>query len=310
MFYQSVSGVLVILGLIAVGYVLTLRGWFSEETSKFLSRLVTQVALPCYMVVTIVDRFSANDLLEMLPNLRFPVLSMVILLALALTLAQIFAVERSHRGLFVSMFFNSNTVFVGLPVNQALFGDQSIPYVLVYYMCNTTFFWTLGIYLIQRDGQGASSLHLVDSLKKIFSPPLLGFLVGLGLVLLGIRLPKVLLTDLTYLGNLTIPLSMLFIGIAIARAGLSRLRLGKDHILILLGRFVIAPLVMAGILALVDAPSLMKQVFIVQSAMPVMTNAPVVAKLYGADSQYAAIMVAETTLGMLLVVPLLMALIG
>ncbi len=310
MFYQSVSGVLVILGLIAVGYVLAMRGWFSEETSKFLSRLVTQVALPCYMVVTIVDRFSARDLLAMLPNLRFPVLSMVILLALAMALAQFFAVDASHRGLFVSMFFNSNTVFVGLPVNQALFGDGSIPYVLVYYMCNTTFFWTLGIYLIQRDGDRRSQLRLGDSLKKIFSPPLLGFLVGMALVLLGIRLPKVLLTDLTYLGNLTIPLSMLFIGIAIARAGLTHLRLGKDHILILLGRFVMAPLVMAGILALVDAPTLMKQVFIVQSAMPVMTNAPVVAKLYGADSQYAAVMVAETTLGMLLVVPILMALIG
>ncbi|KXT75917.1 AEC family transporter [Streptococcus sp. DD12] len=310
MFYQSISGVLVILGLIAVGYVLALRGWFSAETSQFLSRLVTQLALPCYMVVTIVERFSARDLLDMLPNLRFPVLSMVILLALAMALAQVFAVDPSHRGLFVSMFFNSNTVFVGLPVNQALFGDQSIPYVLVYYMCNTTFFWTLGIYLIQRDGQGQAGLKLSDSLKKIFSPPLLGFLLGLLLVLLGLELPKVLLTDLTYLGNLTIPLSMLFIGIAIARAGMRNLRLGKDHILILLGRFVMAPLVMAAILALVDAPALMKQVFIVQSAMPVMTNAPVVAKLYGADSQYAAIMVAETTLGMLVVVPLLMGLIG
>mgnify|MGYP007124104275 CR=1 FL=1 len=30
--------------------------------------------------------------------------------------------------------------------------------------------------------------------------------------------------------------------------------------------------------------------------MPVMTNAPVVAKLYGANSDYAAIMVTETTL--------------
>ena len=54
----------------------------------------------------------------------------------------------------------------------------------------------------------------------------------------------------------------------------------------------------------------MKQVFILQSAMPVMTNAPVVAKLYGADADYAAIMVTESTLLTLLVVPILMSLVS
>ena len=37
--------------------------------------------------------------------------------------------------------------------------------------------------------------------------------------------------------------------------------------------------------------------------MPVMTNAPVVAKLYGADSDYAAVMVTETTLATMVVIP-------
>ena len=57
-------------------------------------------------------------------------------------------------------------------------------------------------------------------------------------------------------------------------------------------------------------PQLMKQVFILQSAMPVMTNAPVVAKLYGAGADYAAIMVTESTLLTLLVVPILMSLVS
>jgi len=57
-------------------------------------------------------------------------------------------------------------------------------------------------------------------------------------------------------------------------------------------------------------PTLMKQVFIIQSAMPVMTNAPVVAKLYGADSDYAAVMVTETTLATMIVIPILMVLMA
>ena len=309
-FLRSISGILVILGMILVGFVIGEKGWFDDKSRGLLAKLVTQVALPCYMLYTITQRFTAADLLKMLPALRFPALSMVILLGIATGVARIFAVRQDRRGLFISMFFNSNTIFVGLPINQALFGDASIPYVLIYYMCNTTFFWTLGTYLIQRDGEGEAQFDLKTSLKKVFSPPLMGFLLGLVLVMLQIKLPAFLASDLQYLGNLTTPLSMIFIGLSVSHVGVKQLVLGKDQLLILFGRFMVAPLLMASIVYWMPLPNLMKQVFIIQSAMPVMTNAPVVARLYGADSDYAAVMVTETTLATMVVIPILMLLMA
>ena len=309
-FLRSISGILVILVMILVGFVIGEKGWFDDKSRGLLAKLVTQVALPCYMLYTITQRFTAADLLKMLPALRFPALSMVLLLGIATGVARIFAVRQDRRGLFISMFFNSNTIFVGLPINQALFGDASIPYVLIYYMCNTTFFWTLGTYLIQRDGEGEAQFDLKTSLKKVFSPPLMGFLLGLVLVMLQIKLPVFLASDLQYLGNLTTPLSMIFIGLSVSHVGVKQLVLGKDQLLILLGRFLVAPLLMASIVYWMPLPNLMKQVFIIQSAMPVMTNAPVVARLYGADSNYASVMVTETTLATMVVIPILMLLIA
>lgn len=309
-FLRSISGILVILGMILVGFVIGEKGWFDDKSRGLLAKLVTQVALPCYMLYTITQRFTAADLLKMLPALRFPALSMVILLGIATGVARIFAVKQDRRGLFISMFFNSNTIFVGIPINQALFGDASIPYVLIYYMCNTTFFWTLGTYLVQRDGEGEAQFDLKTSLKKVFSPPLMGFLLGLVMVMLQIKLPAFLASDLQYLGNLTTPLSMIFIGLSVSHVGVKQLVLGKDQLLILLGRFLVAPLLMASIVYWTPLPSLMKQVFIIQSAMPVMTNAPVVARLYGADSDYAAVMVTETTLATMVVIPILMLLMA
>ena len=309
-FLRSISGILVILGMILVGFVIGEKGWFDDKSRGLIAKLVTQVALPCYMLYTITQRFTAADLLKMLPTLRFPALSMVVLLGIATAVAKIFAVRQDRRGLFISMFFNSNTIFVGLPINQALFGDASIPYVLIYYMCNTTFFWTLGTYLIQRDGEGEAQFDLKTSLKKVFSPPLMGFLLGLVLVMLQIKLPAFLASDLQYLGNLTTPLSMIFIGLSVSHVGVKQLVLGKEQLLILLGRFLVAPLLMASIVYWLPLPSLMKQVFIIQSAMPVMTNAPVVARLYGADSDYAAVMVTETTLATMVVIPFLMLLMA
>lgn len=308
-FLSSLGGVSEILILVAIGYGLTALGWFNDRSSRVIAKVVTQVALPAYMIETICSRFSARELAALLPDLRFPVLSMAILFALSFVVARVIRVDPKRRGLFKSMFFNSNTVFIGLPVNLALFGPKSVPYVLVYYMANTTIFWTVGVYLIQRDGPHAAHFDLKQTLGKIFSPPLLGFMVGVVLVLLHVQLPSFLSATLGYVGDLTIPGSMFFIGIAMYQAGIKNIRFDRELLGVFSGRSVFAPLVMYALVVFAPVPLLMKQVFILQSCMPVMTNAPVVAKLYGADSKNAAITVSATTLFAIVVIPIVMTLV-
>ncbi|UQS84333.1 AEC family transporter [Bombilactobacillus thymidiniphilus] len=306
LFLHSVSGVLIILVMILVGYILTNLGWFDENFSKTVSKLVTQIALPCYMIQTITGQFSRAELIKIFPDLRFPIISMTLLFFVSWGVQKLLCINAEHRGIFKSMFANSNTVFVGLPVNMALFGKASLPYVLIYYMANTTFFWTVGVYLIRMDGDSDDHFGIVDVLKKVFSPPLLGFMVGVILVLLHIQLPSFLMSDFKYIGSLTVPLSMFFIGMKLAQVGLEKIRWSKDMGGIFLGRFLLAPLLMLVLVWQAHVPDLMKEIFVLQSAMPVMTNAPVVAKLYGADADYAAIMVTATTVFSLVMVPILM----
>ena len=126
-FLTSISGILVILGMILVGFVMGEKGWFDDKSRGLIAKMVTQIALPCYMLYTITQRFTAADLLKMLPELRFPALSMVILFGIATAVARIFAVRKDRRGLFISMFFNSNTIFVGLPINPVSYTHLTLP---------------------------------------------------------------------------------------------------------------------------------------------------------------------------------------
>ena len=151
-----------------------------------------------------------------------------------------------------------------------------------------------------------AKIDFKQALGKLFSPPLLGFVLAVVLVALHIRLPKFIISTCAYLGNLTIPMSMLFIGIVLSNAGLSRIRFTRDAWGILLGRFLLAPLLMTILVLPSNMPLMMKQVFILQAAMPVMTNAPVVSRMYHADYNYAAIMVTETTTLSIIVIPILM----
>lgn len=110
---------------------------------------------------------------------------------MAVIIAKVANVKAHRRGLFAAIFSLSNSIFVGLPMSLALFGDVATPYTLLYYMANTTIWWTLGVYGIIRDNKTENQKVLnIDTLKRIFNPPLIGFLIGVGLVLLQIKLPK------------------------------------------------------------------------------------------------------------------------
>lgn len=151
---HSISGVLMILGLVAVGYALIKLRIFNDDDgrlSKFLSGFVTKIAIPAYLIVSIPQDFTPASLVALGPKLILPVGSMLVLFILSFVVARLIHVNPTHKGLFQSLLFNSNTVTVGLPVNMALFGKESLPYVLVYYMANTIVFWTLGVYMIESD---------------------------------------------------------------------------------------------------------------------------------------------------------------
>lgn len=304
---NAVQGVLTIVIMISIGYVLTEKKWFNEEISRVFAKLVTNVALPALMISDLMGSFTRDKLESLSKGLMAPFLSIAVCYVISVLVSKILKVQKSREGTFQSMFFNSNTIFIGLPVNLALFGNKSMPYVLLYYIANTTFFWTLGVYCISKDTPGEhGSILSKATIKRIISPPLLGFIAAVILILLKIELPPFIMNTCKYLGSLTTPLSMIFIGISIHSVKLKELKIDKDVLGVLAGRFLVCPLIMFIMLILMPMPELMKKVFIMQSAMPVMTNAPIIAKVYGADSNYAAVMVTLSTILSMITIPIFM----
>ncbi len=309
---QSVLSVIIMIGL---GFVLAKRGWFEGKSSALISRLVVSVALPAYMINNLLGGYDRQGLLSMLPGLGVPFAAMISGFILASLLAVLIRIPKGRRGTFASMFSLSNSIFIGLPVNMLLFGDESLPFVLLYYIANTTCFWTIGTFGIANDGSHLSggpkpSLLSLSGLKRLLSPPLVSFVVAVVLIMLEIKLPKWVMDTSKYLGNMTTPLSMLFVGIVVARVDWKKLRFGFDMLVLVAGRFVFTPLIIFLLVRGGDFPILMKQVFVIQAAMPAMTQTPILAEAYKADSEYAGLGTSLTTLLSLISIPVYMAFVG
>lgn len=302
-FFGAVRGIALILILLGFGYFLATLGWVKREDSEFLTRFVVTITLPPYMVVHLTTSFTRDTLLDLGRGLPVPVVSMLLAYFLGFILARALRIPQTKRGIFVVAFALSNTIFVGLPVCQALFGEEATPFVLLYYMVNTTLFWTLGALGIALSGNpGNSPSFSRVALRCILNPPFLAFFAGIILVLLEYRLPGLVFEAAKMVGNLTTPLSLLCVGTTV---NVQQIRLDRDLIFVLLGRFLLSPLLVLLVAQFFPLSGLMRNVFFIMSAMPVMMQSSLLARLYHADYEYATGLIAATTALSALFIPLL-----
>ena len=146
------------------------------------------------------------------------------------------------------------------------------------------------------------------NIEKIFSPPILGFLASLIILILDIPLPKFFMDTAQYMGNLTTPLALIFIGVTLYSMGLKKIRFDLGLIGICLGRFIIAPLSMYLLSFIFPMPELMFKVFVIMASLPAMIQTVVLSSLYNTDTEYATLVVSATTLLSIITIPIYMVL--
>ena len=316
MVFNAIQAVLMILIIMAVGYFISYKGWVTKGVTSFISRLIINITMPCTALMALMNNFSVELAADSWRYIAAAFLSIGIAYGLAKLVIKIAKIEKTQRGVFTMLFAYSNSMFIGFPVAAAIFGDQALVYALFYYIANTTFANSLGYMETARDGMeikrlatGAQAeavkIPARQLIKKLFQPPMIAVIIGFVLVVLNIRLPDFLSSALNYIGNVTSPLALLFVGMILQQIGLSCLKqVDKKLTLAVVGRFLVSPLVMAAVAALLVMPQLPSEVFIVQAGLPVMTSVTIFAERCGADVGFAAKGILATSLLAFLAIPM------
>ena len=323
-FLTSLQSIIPIVLLIALGYILKGRGMFNDTFSSNLSRLIMSVILPAGVFVSVIHYIQTSDLWNLRYGLLVVGLTYFVSYIVAFIMMKVLRVPPGRRGIFINMVVNDNCLFIGLPVQIALFGPEALPYFLLYYIGNTISVCMVGVFLIEMDPLPQNSSATGESVrpsghkfswKKLLPPPLMGFIVALIFLYAQIPLPTILHNTLNYLGDMVTPLSLLYIGIVLHDAGLKSMALNKDSLGGIFGRFVIAPLIMFGVIITVryiggiTLEPIAMITFIVQSAGPVIAVLPIVANESGADLPFATGLVMISTILFVFVIPLIMELL-
>lgn len=313
LFLTSITSIIPIIAIIVLGYILQVRGWFGDSFGPNLSSLIMNVALPASIFVSVMKYLTLDKLISLSGGLLYTFVAFILGYIVAYIVVVVFKVRPGRRGTMINTFVNANTIFIGLPLNVALFGDQALPYFLIYYITNTISTWTLGVYLMTSDSKSGQSKETSKfDWKKLLPAPLVGFLVALLFLILRIPVPDFATNTLTYVGNIVTPLSLIYIGIVLAKAGLNTIAFDKDTIVTLVGRFILAPLIMLLVLKFF-APNMATaefKTFMIQSATPALAVLPILANQGKGDVEFSTNVVTLSTVLFIVVIPILQTLLG
>ncbi|MGX6592016.1 hypothetical protein SAMN02745174_00332 [Cetobacterium ceti] len=316
-FLTTVESLLIILIISALGYFLKKYDWFDDKFGKSISRLVIKVALPCAIFMSVLKHITRENLLNLSGDLIYPIVTVVISYTVAYILTKVMKIPVGRRGIFMNGVANTNVVSIGLPLNMALFGSDGMAYFLIFYLVNTFSTWCFGVYLIANDTPNVeeNKEHKINW-GKIFPPPMIGLFIAIVYVILDLPVPRFVGETLGFVGGLTVPLSLIYVGIRVFDAGISSIKFDRDTIVALCGRFILAPAIMVCVLLIamkgfdIQLSNLLVRTFVVQSGVPMLAVLPILAGESGGDVKYATNLLVSSTVLFIVVVPILGKVIG
>ena len=315
-FLQALSAVSVLIVIAGFGYFTSRRGWYDDNSRGIIAKLVN-LAIPCLLFSSVTSRFTTAQLWEILRMVPVPFIGFVVLNILPrLIVRHTRVVPPEDAGTFSTCFSSATVLFVGMPLVLAVFGEEGIPYLLVFFLAHTVFFWTLGVYSITVDGivrTGGAKPPFISAknVKLMFTPPVLAVLLSIAVVLLGIPVPRPVAQVASYMGRLTTPLALIFVGIMVQRIGFSRMRhLTCELWLIVASCFLLRPLLFFALATAFGVDSLARSVLVVAAALPVPSMTAILARVHGANVLFASEAVGITTAMIAFVMPVLLVLLS
>ena len=290
---------------VVAGWGIRRVGWLSAEADASLLRVVVNLLFPCLILDTILGNRALGQAGNLLLAPAAGFATVALGYALCFLAAPLFGVrEARQRRTFAFTAGIYNYGYLALPLIQKLFdhADQRTSAVLfIHNLGVETALWTLGIMLIS----GASPRR---AWRHVFNAPVVTILLAVALHFAGARawLPGFALEAVHKMGAAAIPLGLILTGATFAdqMRALHFKTNAADSLGACLLRLGVLPLLMLALARWLPCPMELRQVIVVQAAMPCAVLPVILSKHYGGDPATALRLVLTTTAVALLTIPL------
>ena len=296
--------VFILFALMSLGFMLNRFRIVDERAVKGMVEILMLVVTPCLIMHVFQRPFEAH------------LLSGLIWAFGAALVAHLFGIAASflvrttdgrRRSVLRYAVIFSNAGFMGIPLEQALFGEMGVFYGAVYVVMFNLICWSYGLVVM------CGSMKDVRVRSLFVNPGTVGIALGLPLFLWSIKLPPILGTPVKMLADVNTPLAMLVIGWYLAQADFKAvIRSGEAYFTTFLRLVAIPAAVLAGMYAasriVPDFDRTMAATIVASASAPSAALTTMFAARYNRDVPMSVGIVAGTTFLSVLTMPVLVGL--
>jgi len=291
------QAVLPILTVIAIGYVF---GIHTDTDPESLSTVAIYILVPALVFHSLVTTEVGGD-----DGLRIVAVSVVIMWGITEGVA-LFTTEKGTRNGLVLAGSFPNTANYGIPLSIFAFPSVGRTTAVLYVVGSSVMLYTVGVYIASRDAADSS----VGALRRVVRIPLVyAVIAGVGANVAGVGGGgTVAFETLRLLGDSSIPIMLVVLGIQLARAtpsgGVAEVALTNFL------RLVVAPVVAVPVVLAFgfDNPDVAR-VVVLEASAPVAVTTVILTVEFDGDPDYVATAILTSTLMSVLTVTVLIELL-
>ena len=295
--------IVMLLLLVLIGLGLRHKNVFTDPVTKGVNPLLLKIAWPAMILMA-----AQKDL----PQEQIPQVMTVLVLStiiMSLTCVAVYLLFKGRIGkdrlaVFAGVSTMPNVGYVGIPIINVMYGNLGIIYLSGTIIALNIVMWTVLHLLIQEDG-GAGRV-----LRALFNPGIAASLLAMIFILSGLRLPEPLLSLSNHLGNMTISVSMILVGVRLKDTiKFQQLKSGVLWLSMAI-RLLIIPIAVALLLKAFGVTGITYGVLVVSTALPAAAATQFMAEQYNKDTALAAQSASISLLACLVTLPLVMLIAG
>ena len=300
-FFDVLGEMLVILFAIVAGFAACRLGWLGGETDQKLSKLLLNITMPAMILASVITGDELPEVSVILSVLEVGAAFYALALLFAYAVPRFLPGTPEQKGVWRYALAFPNVAFIGYPVAVALFGPQALFYAVILVMPFNLLSYSLGPLMLAGAGR--------FRWQQLLSPCIVASVAALVLALTRLRPPVLVGEMLSFVGDITVPLSLLMVGSFLADIPAGEVfRSGKLWVLAAL-RLLVLPVILWVILQAMGIQELVLGIAVTQMAMPVAVNGTLLSMEYGGDTTCMAQITFLTTLGSILTIPVIAALL-
>lgn len=299
-FFDTLAEMLVLLFAILCGFAANRLGILGGETDRKISRLLLSVTMPAMILGAVCTGEALPEASVVLGVLRVSLVFYGLEFAFALAVPPLLGGTPAQKGVWRYSLVFPNVGFIGYPVAVALFGPEALFYAVILVLPFNLLSFTLGPLMLS----GAKRF----SLRQTLSPCVLASVGALVLALGRLRPPAMIGEAAEFVGSVTVPLSLMFVGSLLAGLPLGRLLASPRLWILTAVRLLLMPAVLCPILRALGTESMILGIAVTQMAMPAAVNGSLLCMEYGGDAECMAQITFVSTLASIVTIPIVAAL--